>query len=165
MSVNLTPVQRERALYIENEKIPCERWRICIPEVFIAERETDRFLKLARPDAQEYPIIVHWEKSERQVSYVWTNEGVGPIALEYKVCASAEDDFVNLQFSVKNIGQTKWSKRFSAAVCLRNREAPRFIDPNGKRSTVFPKTDRSTWGRRIRQYLSKNFRLIRTIVM
>ena len=144
MSVILTPVSDEGALYTENEEIEGQRWRLWIPEVFIAERDTDRFLKVARPDAQEYPITVHWDRSDNQVSYVWTNEGAGPIPLEYRVCASATDDFVDLQFTVTNIGRTQWPKRFSAAVCLSNAEAPSFIDLDGKTSTLFSGTGPQT---------------------
>lgn len=139
MSIILTPVQGERHLIIENRRIQGQKWRLCIPEVFIAERDSDRFLKCSGPDAQEYPITVQWHENNNQVSYTWTNEGAEPVPLEYRVWASAEDDSVDLQFTVKNIGQTKWPKLFSAAVCLRNKEAISFIDPNGKRTILFSK--------------------------
>ena len=146
MSVSLTPVPDEGALYIENDRIEGQRWRLWIPEVFIAERDTDRFLKVARPDAQEYPITVQWERGDNRVSYVWTNEGAGPVPLEYSVCASAGNNLVDLQFTVKNIGRTDWPKLFSAAVCLSNAQAPAFIDLDGKRSTLFPEIGpRTAW--------------------
>jgi hypothetical protein len=137
MSVTLTPISQDAALYIENDKIGGQKWRLWIPEVFIAERDSDRF-----PDGH---ITVDWGKNGNEIFYVWANDGTGPVPLEYEVRVSAGDDIVDMKFTVKNTGRARWTKRFSAAVCLSNADAPSFIDLNGKTSMVYPCTGPQTF--------------------
>ena len=84
-NIALEYVQGKAYLVFHHCDMESQRWRLWIPEVFIAERDNDRFLKCATHDAQEIPISVQWETTGNWLSYTYSNVVPGPIAYEYKV--------------------------------------------------------------------------------